>query len=84
MRYAMIHEETGVVANVIALDNPATWEVPTGYTLIESDGVGIGDTWNGKQFIKPAPELKEEEPTIEGLLSRISALEAGPSLKGGE
>lgn len=52
----------GVVENVVSWDGSAdTWRPPTGYTLVEADGlsVGVGWLWDGSAFTIPAP------PTID-------------------
>jgi hypothetical protein len=56
MRYAVIENATGLVRNVIVLDDDAPWRVPRGHSLIEAASAGSpGDTWDGTQFV-PEPE----------------------------
>lgn len=51
MRYAVI--KSGKVANTILLDNPEDYACED--LLIQSDTAGIGDTWNGTNFIASPP-----------------------------
>lgn len=61
MRYAQITD--GKVVNVVI------GEVP-GAVLIDAEGVGIGWTYDGTTFIRPAPNLKAI------LIAQIETLEA--------
>jgi len=51
MRYALILGATGLVTNTVVANED--WEPPEGYIAIQSDTAGIGDTWDGTQFIRP-------------------------------
>ncbi len=55
MRKAVVQKDTGLVLNVIAIAPAANWPVPDGCTLVDAETVGgIGDTWDGKQFVMKA------------------------------
>lgn len=55
MRYALIKTETGLVENVIELDETGSWVPPDGYLVIRSDSANIGDTYTDGAFITPPP-----------------------------
>ncbi len=56
MRAAVVHSASGLVTNVIELDRDSPgWTPPEGREVIFSNVADIGDTWNGEEFIKPAP-----------------------------
>lgn len=73
MRKAVVDKKTGLVLNVIEIEDGANWPVPEGCYLVNATkSGGPGDTWTGRVFT-PAPE---PEPTPPGLEERIAALEA--------
>ena len=47
-------DSTGLVINVIHLEDGAEWTPPDGHTL-GIEGGAIGDTWDGAQYVKPSP-----------------------------
>lgn len=54
MRKALIKQPSGLVVNVIEIEDGATWQPPVGHTLIDAATTGSpGDTWDGAQFISP-------------------------------
>ena len=54
MRKALVHISTGLVENVIEIEDGAVWPVPDGYQLIpEAGNVGPGYTWDGSEFTRP-------------------------------
>ncbi len=66
MHLAIINNQTNLVENTIVPPEGAqAWFVPNGYTAIETEDGAIGDTWDGTQFIKPAPPEPEPEPQPE-------------------
>jgi hypothetical protein len=65
IRRAIVNAQTGLVENVILLADGVNWQPPAGCSMITSDGAGIGDTWNGKAFIKPEPPPQEPPPPPE-------------------
>lgn len=63
-RYAMVHDESGIVVNVIEWDgNEETWGPPDGYTMVEDTEIaaGPGSTYEDGKFVPPpsgqAPEV---------------------------
>lgn len=55
MRYALINIETGIVENVIELDNDTDWLPPEGYIVVRTDSGNINDTYNDGEFVTPPP-----------------------------
>lgn len=53
-RYAMV-DGAGLVVNVVIIEDISQYLAPEGFALIESSVAGVGDTWNGSEFIRPAP-----------------------------
>ena len=79
MRYALILEATGLVVNTVVADED--WEPPDGYIKIQFDTAGIGDTWDGSQFIRP-PEPPPPDPCRSGhpaVLISITPASARPA-----
>jgi len=74
-RKAVVLELDGFVENVIEADD--AFKADPGYVHIESDTANPGDTWNGTQFVQPAPV--PVEPTKNERLR--DALEAMPSTR---
>lgn len=57
MRKTVVNKATGLVANVIVLEDGANWPVPAGHLLVDAEAQGsVGDTWDGFTFT-PHPEL---------------------------
>lgn len=58
MNYALIDNTTNIVDNVIVLDEGSTWAPPSGYYMVNIDGleVGIGWTYN--------PQTREWTPPV--------------------
>jgi hypothetical protein len=55
-RYAMIHEDSGFVVNVILWDgNEETWSPPEGYIMVEDTegAAGPGYTYADETFVPP-------------------------------
>jgi hypothetical protein len=55
-RYAMVHEATGFVVNVVEWDgDTATWQPPAGHMMVldEPPSAGPGYTYDGEKFIPP-------------------------------
>lgn len=63
----LLDSSTKVVVNIIVLEDGAVWTPPSGTELAPQHDGGIGDTWDGTQFVKP-PEPVEEvvQPTSTG------------------
>lgn len=56
-RKALVEDSTGLVVNVIEIEDSSNWPIPNGHFLIvATDKGGTGDTWNGSDFIIPEPE----------------------------
>jgi hypothetical protein len=65
-RYAMVHQQTGFVANVIMWDPQAEPDLapPPGYTFVEDtdNKAGPGGTYDGTTFVPPpSPTTLEAE-----------------------
>ena len=65
-RKALVHIASGLVENVIEIEDDAVWSVPDGYQIIpeteDSGGAGPGGTWDGSKFVapvKPGPSRLE-------------------------
>ena len=57
MNYALVNLQTGIVENVIVINNPSDFPAPNGYLLISNypSFVGIQTRWDGSKFIDPNP-----------------------------
>jgi hypothetical protein len=63
MNYAVVNKDTSIVENVIVLEDVNAWTPPENMLVVPLDDVaGIGDTWDGTQFIY-APEPEVIDPT---------------------
>lgn len=63
MRKALVETVTGLVINVIEIEDESTWSLPVGHTLMDPEGsVGPGYTWDGSEFVPP-----EVIPVTEGV-----------------
>jgi hypothetical protein len=63
----LLDSATKVVVNVIELADGAVWTPPAGLELAPQHNGGIGDTWDGTQFVKPPePEIDTLQPTSTG------------------
>ena len=52
-RKAIVDKASGMVINVIIADDG--FPAPVGHVLIDGSNAGIGDTWDGVNFVKPPP-----------------------------
>jgi len=62
-RWAMVHEQSGFVANMVEWDgNLKTWKPPPGYIMVEDTAVvaGPGFTYVDGEFIPPPNNNPEE------------------------
>lgn len=58
MNYALVNIENNIVENVIVLEEGAVWSPPNGFIHVPLvDPFGIGDTWDGNQFIRQLPPV---------------------------
>jgi hypothetical protein len=55
----LLDSATKVVINVIELADGVVWTPPAGTELAPQHDGGIGDTWDGTQFVRP-PEPVDE------------------------
>lgn len=60
-RYALVKTESGIVENVILIDDPAEYEVPEGYEIVDEKPLvtgiaAINGTWDGTKF-GPDPNI---------------------------
>jgi hypothetical protein len=55
----LLDSATKVVINAVELEDGAVWTPPAGTELAPQHDGGIGDTWDGVQFVKP-PEPVDE------------------------
>lgn len=54
MVLAIVNKQTNIVENVVVPPEGANaWFVPEGYQAILTENGAIGDTWDGKTFVKP-------------------------------
>lgn len=59
MRKAIVQKDTGLVLNVIEIEPDAKWTMPEGCYLVDATKAGgPEDTWDGKKFVAPGPEVK--------------------------
>ena len=64
MNLAIINNETNIVENVaVKPEEGQIWDCPEGFTAVESDVAGIGDTYDSvtEEFTKPIIEEAEGE-----------------------
>lgn len=50
--YAVVNN--GVVVNIAVWDGESEWKPTDGVAVLAEDGVGVGWSYDGKKFIKPA------------------------------
>lgn len=63
-RYALIDEATNRVVNVIALEPTSRWRTPAGCYKIPHESANIGDTFDGRAFVAPAPVEPVPDPRV--------------------
>ena len=60
MNYALVNTENNIVENLIVLEEGAVWSPPQGHIIVAYEqGVILGSTWNGSEFVAPAPRPVE-------------------------
>lgn len=64
----LLDSATKVVVNVIELEDGVMWTPPAGTELAPQHDGGIGDTWDGTQFVKPVVE-----PPVESVITEEQA-----------
>lgn len=69
MRKALVYKATGVVVNVIELNEGSKWTPPDGMEVIDGTSAGPGDTWDGEKFIKPTPT--PPPPDVNGFIDAV-------------
>lgn len=75
MRKALIETATGLVANVVELEDGANWQPPAGHHVRDADNASPGDTWDGVGFV-PRPPSAEELATTKRKEARVRAMQA--------
>lgn len=59
MRKALFETATGLVVNIIVLEDGANWTPLEGCEVVDAETVGgVGDTWDGQHFVaasEPTP-----------------------------
>ena len=84
---ALINDATGLVENIIVVDDKAKYDPGPGKTLMDPTGAEIGGTWDGAKFL-PKPEPPSAPPprfeaiatqaeaatTVAGLKAAVAAL----------
>lgn len=60
----LLDSATKVVVNVIELEDGANWTPPNGLELAPQHDGGIGDTWDGAQFVKPLDPVDETQQPL--------------------
>ena len=68
MIYAIVNTANNIVENVIVLDDGVEWSPPQGFISVPLvDIFGIGDTWDGTNFIRFVPPVPvTPQPISEG------------------
>lgn len=61
MRYALIHDGTKVVINVIEWDGETPWAPPEGHSIVKSHTASPGDTYANRKFVRPAVPTEPTE-----------------------
>jgi hypothetical protein len=65
-RKAIVEKDTGLVRNVIILDEGAVWSCEgagyVGCELMDAEDAGPGYAWDGDKFTAPEPELYNHTP----------------------
>ena len=60
MHYALVNIENNIVENVIVLEDGVVWSPPNGFIHVPlANSFGVGDTWDGSQFIKQLPPVPD-------------------------
>ncbi len=54
-RKALVETATGKVKNVIVIADGASYNPPSGQSLVDAGNASPGDTWNGLAFVSPTP-----------------------------
>lgn len=64
MRKILFDITTGLVINVVEIEDGANWQPPAGYAVVDAGLGGIGDTWDGVKFVKPPELTPPPDPAI--------------------
>jgi hypothetical protein len=59
MRKAVVDEATGLVINVIELEEDSDWPCPDGCCIKDAELCSIGWTWNDVEFVAPTEILPD-------------------------
>jgi hypothetical protein len=79
--HAALVDPSGLIVNVIVLDEGADYVPPEGLTLVldSTEGAEPGGSWDGTTFSAPPPPPPKPvvvPPTKEQLLAQLAALQA--------
>ena len=64
--------KSGVVENIVTIDDAGTWEAPAGYTVVDADSTSkIGGAYNSgtEQFADPAEKSASRQEILEDKLA---------------
>lgn len=65
MNKALFEKATGLVVNIIRLEDGAAWQLPDGHDVVDAGTARIGDTWDGNIFIPGVkPALVEDADVV--------------------
>lgn len=63
--FAVINLETGIVENVVVLDDVNAWDAPEGFEIKPlGQNVGIGWSWIDGAWVEPAPAPEPDAETV--------------------
>jgi hypothetical protein len=75
MRYALINIKSGIVENVIELEDLTEWPTPDGYQIAESDTAGPGWSFKSGVFTEPASSV-QDLTLVDAIASKLAEIDA--------